>query len=311
MYGTHAMFNLFDNKDISTHLDFNFTEESNVFKGIKKLSISGAQEKYSAVIDNGIIRIASEGEQGTHILKPAPVYPFQYRSQMPANEYLTMQIANEIYGIETAKCGICYTTDKKPVFITERFDIVDGKKIMQEDFASILGKISNTGNDNYKYEGSYFDIAQAMAEVVQGKEDALLKFLKLVIFNYLFANGDAHLKNFSVLYINGIAKLAPAYDLVNTGLHVNDEDFALSNGLGNTIEKSEVYLRTGHPCKEDFLNFSDTIGIERTKGLEIIKQFEFLDDSILKYIENSDLDEKPRRIYKSIIVERHKRYIRQ
>lgn len=75
--------------------------------------------------------------------------------------------------------------------------------------------------------------------------------------------------------------------------------------------RNEVYLRTGHPCKEDFLNFSDTIGIERTKGLEIIKQFEFLDDSILKYIESSDLDEKPRRIYKSIIVERHKRYIRQ
>ena len=58
MYETHAMFNLFENKDIRTHLDFNFTEESNVFKGIKKLSISGAQEKYSAVIDNGIIRIA-------------------------------------------------------------------------------------------------------------------------------------------------------------------------------------------------------------------------------------------------------------
>jgi serine/threonine-protein kinase HipA len=48
----------------------------------------------------------------------------------------------------------------------------------------------------------------------------------------LFSNGDAHLKNFSVIETPlGDYRLSPAYDLLNTSLHVDDSTFALEDGL--------------------------------------------------------------------------------
>ena len=50
------------------------------------------------------------------------------------------------------------------------------------------------------------------------------RFFELVVFNYIYANGDAHLKNFSLILNGQDYRLAPAYDLLNTSLHVNGDD---------------------------------------------------------------------------------------
>jgi serine/threonine-protein kinase HipA len=58
------------------------------------------------------------------------------------------------------------------------------------------------------------------------------KLLKLLVFNYLFSNGDAHFKNFSLLETPfGDYRLSPAYDLLNSRIHIEDKDFALDDGL--------------------------------------------------------------------------------
>ena len=52
------------------------------------------------------------------------------------------------------------------------------------------------------------------------------------MFNYLFSNGDAHFKNFSLLETDqGDYRLSPAYDLLNSRIHIRDKDFALNDGL--------------------------------------------------------------------------------
>ena len=59
-----------------------------------------------------------------------------------------------------------------------------------------------------------------------------IRLFKLLVFNYLFSNGDAHLKNFSIVETPlGDYRLSPAYDLLNTRIHVDDNDFALDDGL--------------------------------------------------------------------------------
>lgn len=96
------------------------------------------------------------------------------------------------------------------------------------------------------------------------------KYFSLILFNYLFANGDAHLKNFSLQQSQaGDYLLSPAYDLLNTSIHVQDEDFALQNGLLPESEYSETYTRTGHPCRTDFTTFGNRIGV-LTKKLDLI-----------------------------------------
>lgn len=58
------------------------------------------------------------------------------------------------------------------------------------------------------------------------------KLFKLILFNYLMSNGDAHYKNFSLVETSfGDFKLSPAYNLLNSRIHIDDRDFALSDGL--------------------------------------------------------------------------------
>jgi serine/threonine-protein kinase HipA len=95
-----------------------------------------------------------------------------------------------------------------------------------------------------------------------------------VVFNFLFSNGDAHLKNFSLLEtISGDYLLSPAYDLINTRLHVDDTDFALEGGLFTDGYQSEFYKRTGHPCAQDFLEFGSRIGVIEKRAKKIIQPF--------------------------------------
>ena len=137
------------------------------------------------------------------------------------------------------------------------------------------------------------------------------KFFSLVVFNYLFSNGDAHLKNFSLQEtINGDYVLSPAYDLLNTSIHVNDEDFALQNGLIPKSEYSEVYSKTSHPCKDDFITFGNRIGVVQKKLNSTIEMFATEQEKVYELIENSFLEEKVKRMYKQSYIERLHRFQR-
>ena len=196
------------------------------------ISISGVQEKFSVLLEKNRLRLIREGEHGTHILKPIP-NAGKRADQMPANEHLTMQIARQIYGIETAENALIFFNDGAPAYITKRFDAdKDGRKLAQEDFASLAGRTPQTHGMHYKYLGNYLEMFQLMQIHVHAYKPEAMKLLKLLIFNYLFSNGDAHFKNFSLVETSmGDYRLSPAYDLLNSRIHIEDSDFALDDGL--------------------------------------------------------------------------------
>lgn len=198
----------------------------------KRISISGVQEKFSVLLEKNKLRLIKEGEQGTYILKPIPNFG-KKREQMPANEHLTMQIARQIFNIETAENALIFFKNEAPAYITKRFDVKpDGLKRAKEDFAALAGKTPQTHGEHYKYEGNYLELFQLMKKFLPAYRIETPKLFKLLVFNYLFSNGDAHLKNFAILETPmGDHRLSPAYDLLNTRIHVDDPDFALEEGL--------------------------------------------------------------------------------
>jgi len=198
----------------------------------KRMSISGVQEKFSVVLDKNKLRLTQEGERGTYILKPIP-RAGKNPDQMPANEHLTMQIARQVFDIETAENALIFFSDGEPAYITRRFDVSDdGDKLAKEDFASLAGLTPQKDGAHYKYLGCYLDLFNLMKKFMPIYAIESLKLYRLIIFNYLFSNGDAHYKNFSILETSrGDFRLSPAYDLLNTHLHVDDSLFALTNGL--------------------------------------------------------------------------------
>nr|WP_314897820.1 HipA domain-containing protein [uncultured Flavobacterium sp.] len=198
----------------------------------KRMSISGVQEKFSVLLEKNKLRLINEGERCTYILKPIPSAG-RKPDQMPANEHLTMQIARQVYGIETAENALIFFKDGSSAYITKRFDVnEDGTKLAQDDFASLAGRTPQTHGEHYKYLGNYLELFQLMQQYLPAYKLEAPKLLKILVFNYLFSNGDAHFKNFSLLETPmGDFRLSPAYDLLNSRIHIEDKEFALDDGL--------------------------------------------------------------------------------
>ena len=315
-YSPVALRQLFDGKKVTPYLDFATEDEEDlaaINASMDVLSISGAQEKYAACIKTNKISLSTEGDLTTHIIKPAPLAKINLRKQIPANEHLTMQIARQVYGIVTADNGLCFSSDDQVVYVTRRYDIqADGTKLRQEDFCALLGRSEETDGKDFKYQGSYEDMANIIKRYIPAWPVAMERFFRLVVFNYIFGNGDAHLKNFSVLYHeDGDVQLAPAYDLINTHLHLNDGDFAMRDGLSTALEKSDAYTRTGHPCQDDFRRFGLLIGLSPKRVEAVLQPFMTFPDMVQQLIARSYFsDEKFRRSYSRIIEERHQRFVR-
>jgi serine/threonine-protein kinase HipA len=223
-----------------------------------------------------------------------------------------MQIASQVYKINTAANALAFFADGNPFYITKRFDYkADSSKIRQDDFASIAGKTERNSGSDFKYSGSYEDIAKLLKQYVSAWQVEITKYFTLVVFNYLFCNGDAHLKNFSLQETNsGDYVLTPAYDLMNTSIHMNDGDFALQDGLIPESEYSDVYSRTLHPCKDDFITFGTRIGVLPKKIVSTIDMFATEQPKVYELIENSFLEEKVKRMYKQSYQERLRRFQR-
>lgn len=314
-YSPLCLRKVFEGKKVSHMMDFSLGEDDggDIVASVNRISISGVQEKMSAIIKKGKIIITPEGEPGRYILKPIPDYKnLRFRNNIPANEHLTMQIASQVYKINTAANALAFFADGSSVYVVKRFDYkADGSKIKQDDFASIAGKTERNSGKDFKYSGSYEDIAKLLQENVAAWRVEMAKFFTLVVFNYLFSNGDAHLKNFSLQETDGgDYVLTPAYDLMNTSIHVNDGDFALQEGLMPESEYSEIYSRTSHPCKEDFITFGMRIGVLPKKLSAIIDMFAAEQPKVYELIENSFLEEKVKRMYKQSYQERLHRFQR-
>lgn len=256
-----------------------------------RISISGVQEKFSIIQLKNKIRLTLEGELGTHILKPIPSVS-KNADQMPANEHLTMQIAHQVFGIETAENALIFFGNGDPAYITKRFDkAANGLKLAQEDFASLAGMSPQTHGTDYKYRGSYWDLFELMRKHLPSYKVESLKLFKLLLFNYLFSNGDAHLKNFSIIETpQGDYKLSPAYDLLNSRIHVEDKVFALDEGLLPTR------MGQGNIAKQ-FLGLAAHAGIPEKQTQSLLSLMVSKTEQVQNLVQASFLNERTQRSY--------------
>lgn len=314
-YSPFAIKHMFDGNAVSHILDFDieeFRSTGEVVRAMQRISVSGVQEKFPGIISQGKIQIASGKDRSTYIIKPAPWdETLMERKQIPANEHLTMQIASQVYGIVTADNGLCFTKSGQTVYLTKRFDIdTDGNRAQMEDFATLVGANEQTAGTYFKYHGCYEDIAKALKAHVSAWLVDMERFFELVVFNYIYANGDDHFKNFSLIREGKDYRLAPAYDLMNTGLHVEGDDFGLDGGLSPDIEKSDVYAQKGHPCRLDFERFGTKIGLTSIRTKRILDKYMSVPDEAKHLITNSYLNDKMKRKYLRIVEERIQRFKR-
>lgn len=263
----------------------------------KRLSISGVQLKYSLKLEGKELELTEI--DGRYILKPIPPSTHLIdREQAPENEHLTMQIAARLFSISTAANGLIYFKDGAPAYLTRRFDVrAAGSKYQQEDMAQLSGRSQNTHGEHFKYDGTYEEIGRLIEKYVAAYQPALEQFFRLVVFNYLFSNGDAHLKNFSLIQTDmGDYTLSPAYDLMCTVLHTPlESDTALE--LYKDSMDSPFYNIFGHYGQADFRTLADKVGIIPLRRDRILTQLLSATEQVLRMVQESALSDETKRKY--------------
>lgn len=280
---------LFDKQD--------FYEKQTELSGL--ISISGVQDKISLVLD-GATLIPTD-RHGRYILKPVPQHQHLiHREDIVANEHLSMQISRQIFKLNTAFCAVIPFNDGELAYITKRFDYAkDNTKLSQEDFASVLLRTSQYHGKDYKYNASYEEIARSILNFVPTSMLSLIELFKRIVLNYLIGNGDAHLKNFSLMRPEGQNDymLSPSYDLLYTKYHINETigDMALELFSNN---ETRSYAALGYYSQEDFEAFANLFGIPK----KIVKSFfsflEKSEGSVHQLIEQSFLSEPAKHAYR-------------
>lgn len=294
---------LFGKEKVSFILDFDKKEFlSKSVELSTHLSISGVQDKISLKIEGG--KLVPTAKDGRYILKPIPLMAYgELIEDVAKNEHFTMQLASQVFGLETAHNGLIAFCDGELAYITKRFDRVESRKVHQEDFCSLAGQTKGTNGKNYKYDYSYEQIGELIKKYLPTYKLELLKFFKLVLFNYLVGNGDAHLKNFSVIQRRSKEYgLSPAYDLLSSSIHLpNESRTALE--LFEEYE-SESFEANGFYAYDDFMVFSTRLGLNRKMSEHIVKDFLSKKEETLSLLGESFLSVEGKERYEALFLDR-------
>ncbi|TMQ15690.1 MAG: type II toxin-antitoxin system HipA family toxin [Deltaproteobacteria bacterium] len=229
-----------------------------------RFSLAGAQLKFSVLYRAGTRgpTVPVDGRGGNWIAKlPSEAYP-----RVPENEYEMMQWAGRV-GIAVPETELVTVGDmeglpiqldpRSRVFLSRRFDRPESSsRIHQEDFAQVA---------NVRAAARYGTLSSAgIARIVRAVagEDDFDEVIRRLAFNVLIGNGDAHLKNWSLTYPDGVrARLSPAYDLVATVSYSPADKLGLKLSRENRFDR----IRAQH-----FERLADHVGVARDRVLGIV-----------------------------------------
>ena len=254
-------------------------------------TLTGVQAKLSLDVNRGgknePDRFTIVGLWGRFILKPQTE---AYRS-LPELEDLTMHLA-EAAKINVVPHALIRFADGELCYITRRIDRrKDGSKVAMEDMCQLTERLTE-----YKYKGSYEQIAKAIKKYSSVPQLDLVNFWEIVIFSWITGNADMHLKNFSLYHDSALGySLTPAYDLLSTAI-VMPED---TEELALTLNAKKRKLR-----RSDFIKSITTSGISEKVIDNIAKKFRKSVSKWLELIDSSFLPDDMKRSYKRLILTR-------
>ena len=239
----------------------------------RSVSVPGVQPKLSMSLiadnktDSRLTVVGALG--GNYIFKP----PSEDYAEMPANEHLTMKIA-ELFGIDVVPHSLIKLASGELSNITKRIDRnEDGSKIHMIDMFQVVEAFD-------KYLGSMERIGKAIHKYADNILLDLLRFYELTVFSYLVGNNDMHLKNFSMIKTSYGWALSPAYDLLNVAI-VNPEDM---EELALTIAGKKKKI-----TRMLLFDFGIGLGLTKKQIEGVFKRFKGLEGDALALIRISFL----------------------
>lgn len=243
-----------------------------------------------------------------YFLKCIPIdKKYHLPAEMPENEHLTMQIAEKVYGIDTAANAFVQLQNGEPAYLLKRFEIDNSEHFYTENFEQLSIRVKQMIGPSLQFEGNYEEIAKLIRKFVAAYIPALEELFKRVLFNYVFSNFHANFSDFSIIKLNnGECILSPAYNLLNMELHT---DINLDKGLKlyKDDNLSSLLSMQGYLRRNYFLEFAERIGIVKKRAEKILDQFQLTEKSVINLVDSSFLKEATKEKYKNLFKEKLKR----
>lgn len=199
-----------------------------------KFSLGGSQLKFSMIERGGRFTL-EDGNEEWIVKPPHPSHP-----NVPANEYTMMRLAAAA-GIQTPEVKLVKLDDvdlgslaglsipqwETSAYAVKRYDRTAEGRVHVEDFAQVFNVYADQ-----EYKATNYDtIGRLIFDLFPNRFEQIAEFVRRLVVNILIGNGDAHLKNWSVIYRDKVTpQLAPAYDLVSTIHYVQNDSLALNLG---------------------------------------------------------------------------------
>jgi len=258
----------------------------------RRMSISGVQDKISLRLERG--ELVHTDHDGECILKPVPSADVpRLREDIPANEHLTMQLAAQVFGIEVAVNACVSFADGELAYLVRRFDRRDGEKVAQKDLCQLSNRSEEIHGQNDKYDATYEQCGRILRRFCAAYAVEVEKLFTRILFCYGFSNGDAHLKNFSLLqteYDDYV--LTPAYDLRCTSLHFPAESRTALD-LFDDFE-SEFFRGNGFYGRDDFLKLAELYGMRSQRAVTYVDRIAEARPAVALLVQRSFLSEGAR-----------------
>lgn len=229
-----------------------------------KFSLAGVGLKFSMVKHGERLSLPASGLGGDWIVK----LPDQLYDDVPLNEFAMMTLAR-MSGIEVPDIQLVHRDHlmglpediwprgEQYAYAVRRFDRpAPGALVHIEDFAQVRNVLPHGQG---KYQGNFETVA---ALAYRGQDVASLReVVRRLTFNILISNGDAHLKNWSLIYLDPRnPRLSPVYDLVSTAVYAgpgHQEDLGLK--LGGSRRFDRVSLATFERLEQRVVG--ETVGL--------------------------------------------------
>jgi serine/threonine-protein kinase HipA len=210
---------------------------------VLKFSLAGAQLKFSVYGSGRGLTVPARGQAGNYVLKFPDGRPGF--SGVPEAELGSLELARRS-GMTTPDGHLVSPSDVAGLeewsahidgmaLATRRFDRADAHtRIHMEEIAQVLD--IPTARESAKYRRANFETIAVVIAALCGTA-AVGEVIDRIVLNVLIGNGDAHLKNWAILYPDGRhPRLSPVYDVVPTVLFIPDDDMGLKLGKSKSFE---------------------------------------------------------------------------
>ena len=275
-------------------LPYDFNQMGALAKNVveRSITVPGVQPKLSMSLvtetqeqsDTRLTVVGALG--GNYIFKP----PSEHYQEMPANEHVTMRIA-EAFGIRVVPSSLIRLQSGELSYLTKRIDRTEiGAKIHMLDMFQITEAFD-------KYRSSMERVGKALDTYSSNTLLDKILFFELAVFSFLVGNNDMHLKNFSMIESASGWVLAPAYDLLNVTI-VNPED---TEELALSIQGKKRKFKSDH-----FIELGKSLALNDKQIKGVFNRMLKNKSKAIQWIEASFLSDEMKLAYKELLESRYK-----